>query len=424
MTSFTTQGLTTQGLQIGLLGCDRRVVDLLAEAVARGGRVVFACDVAERNVRMLVDRGLCPPDVPVSGSWEPLVDATQCDCVLVAADGWTDARGEGVRKLVQAGRRLVVSHPSTLSMLWAYEIDMIRADSGATVVPDLADRLHPFVARLRGLVEAGLAGASPLGNVDAIVMERRPEAFDRESVLRAFCRDADLLRAVAGDAKRLSTLGATPHASSLATLAVELSGPANVPVRWQAVRGEVPKARLSLLCERGSATIEIPDDPCGAWLAREAGIDGTVTDERSLAFDRPAAVLDLLSGPHAAGSPADAPEAIPPATWPDAARTIEYAETVPRSIAKGRAIDLHQEEFSEIGTFKGTMASLGCGIVLAGLLLLMLATLVGGIAREAGWEAGERVAGAWPWIVLAVLVAFRALQVIPLLIREPGRGHR
>jgi transcriptional regulator of acetoin/glycerol metabolism len=59
---------------------------------------------------------------------------------------------------VQAGRTLLVSHPATLSMLWAYELDMIRGDAGGRLIPFLPDRLHPFVARLRAEVEAGLAG--------------------------------------------------------------------------------------------------------------------------------------------------------------------------------------------------------------------------------------------------------------------------
>jgi hypothetical protein len=127
------------------------------------------------------------------------------------------------------------------------------------------------------------------------------------------------------------------------------------------------------------------------------------------AFDRGAVMLDELHRNRQATT-------ITPAAWSDAARAIELAETVPRSLAKGRAIDLHQEEFSELGTFRGTMASLGCGLVLAALMLLVLATLVGGVAREAGWEWGERIAGIWPQIVLAVLGLFLALQVLPLLI--------
>jgi hypothetical protein len=96
---------------------------------------------------------------------------------------------------------------------------------------------------------------------------------------------------------------------------------------------------------------------------------------------------------------------------------------VPRSLARGRAIDLHQEEFSELGTFKGTMASLGCGLVLAALFVLLIATLVGGIAREAGWDLGERIAGIWPLAVLTVLGLFLVLQLLPLLI-APAAGSK
>jgi len=130
-------------------------------------------------------------------------------------------------------------------------------------------------------------------------------------------------------------------------------------------------------------------------------------------------MLDRLAG-------AMPPSVIPPAAWPDAARAVELAETVPRSLARGRAIDLHQEEFSEIGTFRGTMASLGCGLVLAALLLLLLATLVGGVARAAGWPLGERLAAAWPQIVLVSLCIFLALQFLPLLVdagKPSGRSR-
>jgi hypothetical protein len=47
---------------------------------------------------------------------------------------------------------------------------------------------------------------------------------------------------------------------------------------------------------------------------------------------------------------------------------------------------------------------------------------VGGIAREAGWEWGERIAGIWPQVVLAVLGLFLALQVLPLLIGDGQSG--
>jgi hypothetical protein len=387
-------------MKLGLLGIDARIAEVVTAAIARGDVITIGCDLP----------GTGPLATAVTAvrdaSWESLLDAQVCDAVLVGGDDWNAARADGVRALVQAGRTLLLSHPLVLSMLWAYELDMIRGDSGATLIPFLPDRLHPFIRRLQERIEAGLAGADPLGPVETIMMERRLVDRSRDAVLRALAVDADLVRVLAGEPSRLSTLGAADADAAWNTLAVGFTGPTQVPVRWQVARGERPGLRIALMHAQGSTSVEIPDaSPHGA-ASPWTWIGGT---DESLPFDRGAVMLDEL---HRRRQPTP----IAPAAWSDAARAIELAETVPRSLAKGRAIDLHQEEFSELGTFRGTMASLGCGLVLAALMLLVLATLVGGVAREAGWEWGERIAGIWPHVVLAVLAVFLALQLLPLLI--------
>jgi predicted dehydrogenase len=393
-------------MKLGILGIDARIAEVVTAAAARGDTIAIGCDLPTAGPLSAV----VAADVPRDPSWESLLDPRACDAVLVGVDGWTDARADGVRALVQAGRTLLLSHPLVLSMLWAYELDMIRGDSGATLIPFLPDRLHPFIRRLQERIEAGLAGADPLGTVETIMMERRLVDRSRDAVLRALAVDADLVRVLAGDPSRLSTLGAANADAAWNTLAVGFSGPTQVPVRWQVVRGDRPGLRITLVHAQGSTAVDIPDDSPG----RSTHPDGATwtwsgDPAETLAFDRGAVMLEQLHG-------RSQPMTIAPAAWADAARAIELAETVPRSLAKGRAIDLHQEEFTEIGTFRGTMASLGCGLVLAALLVIVLATLVGGIAREAGWEWGERIAGIWPQVVLAVLGLFLALQVLPLLI--------
>lgn len=394
-------------MKLGLLGIDARIAQVVAAAATRGDTIAIGCELPTTGPLAR----LVAADVPRDPSWQSLLDPRVCDAVLVGRDGWNDGRADGVRALVQAGRTLLLSHPLSLSMLWAYELDMIRGDSGGRLIPFLPDRLHPFIRRLQERIEAGLAGASPLGAVETIMMERRLVDRSRDAVLRALAIDADLVRVLAGDPSRLSTLGAADADAAWNTLAVGLTGPSQVPVRWQVVRGDRPSLRITLNHAQGSCAVDIPDipdDPAAAtggrlpWIWSEDGSE-TVT------FDPGEVMLDVLHAPHLT-------TAVAPAAWSDAARAIELAETVPRSLAKGRAIDLHQEEFSELGTFRGTMASLGCGLVLAALLVLVLATLVGGIAREAGWEWGERLAGIWPQVVLAVLGLFLALQVLPLLI--------
>lgn len=404
-----------EAMKFGLLGIDAQIAWVLAAVRRRGDEIVVACDVAaDAPEAQLV------ANVPQADSWEALLDARSCDAVLVGGAGWNEVRAEAVRKLVQAGRTLVLAQPLELSMLWAYELDMIRKDSAARLIPILPDRLHPFIGRLRHEIEASLAGGGSVGTIETIELQRRMLDRSREQVLRQLARDADLVRVLVGDPRRLSTLGGSDLDTVWGTLSVGFNGAAHLPVRWQVMRGDAAGLTITMVGTSGTFTVEIPDGPGGEWTA-------TIRPEGStdrLSFDRGSTILNLVhKNETVAGQPAA--DGIQPAAWDDAARGIELAESVPRSVAKGRAIDLHQEEFSELGTFKGTMASLGCGLVLLGLLVLLLATLVGGIAKESGWEFGERIAGIWPVAVLVVLGLFLALQLLPLLINAspPAGGH-
>lgn len=394
-------------LKLGLLGGDTQIAAVVAAARATGDAIVLGCDLPAPETAAAD----FPPDIPRGDSWEPLLDDRTCDAVLVGADGWSDQRADAVRGLVQAGRMLLLAHPPMLSMLWAYELDMIRSDSRATLLPFLPDRLHPFIARLKAQVELAVADGHPLGRLETITLERRLPDRSRDAVLRQLARDADLVRVLGGDPERLATLGGTLE-TAWPTLAVELTGSQQVPVRWSVARGEVSSLRITLIQDRGSTSVTIPAHG-SAWVWE----DTTATAPPAPPpFDRGAVMLGLLRKACSPGNDSPPLTAIPTADWADAARTIELTETVPRSLTKGRAIDLHQEEFSEIGTFKGTMASLGCGIVLAALFVLILAALVGGIAKEAGWAFGERIASAWPGFVLTAFILFLVLQVLPMLI--------
>ena len=392
-------------MNLGLLGFDDATATLARAATRAGDRIGPVADA--------------PADAPLPAgarrvTWEDLLDADSCDAVAVAAGGWHEGRADAVRKLVQAGRTLLLVQPLDLSMLFAWELDMIRRDSGARLVPVLPERLCPPIGRLRGWI------ADRPGAVESIVLERRLADRSRDAVQRQFCRDADLVRVLVGAPTRLATLGSADGESAWSTLAVGLSSPGHPPARWQAAGPGGPALSVTAVAADGRATLEIdpPDTPGGATRWRWRDADGAEAGE----FDGAAAILDDL---HAGGQSDGAGDRVRPAGWEDAARGVELAETIPRSLAKGRAVDLHQEEFSEIGTFKGTMASLGCGIVLLALVVVVVATLVAGIARETGWELGERIAGAWPGLVLGAMALFLALQLLPALVggaREADRA--
>lgn len=384
------------GMRLGILGTDRWATSVATAAAARGDTLVSE---------------------PPSAGWEAFLDAATCDAVLVGSDGWSQVRSDAVRTLVQVGRPLVVSQPLELSMLWAWEIEMIRQDAGGLMVPILPTRLHPFVARLREVLETSLGGAGPLGGVESFVLERRQHDRSREAVLASLARDADLVRAVVGEPGRLSALGASIDDRVWNSLTVGFSGPALVPVRWQVVGGSEAALEITLRGGQGSVVLTLPDDP--AQPCRWSGTDGP---HGSPMFDPGQAVLQVLDAAlHPDGPRTPRASPLPPASWADAARAIELADTVPRSLTKGRAIDLHHEEFSELGTFRGTMASLGCGIILAALVLVVVAAIVGGVANELGWDVGGRIAGAWPILALVVLGGFLLLQLLPLLVADRRR---
>ncbi len=401
-------------MKIGILGCDDHILAVAVAAVEGGHTLSPAYDVPDA-----LPSALSGIDRQPREQWQSLLEDELCDAVLVGTDGWSEHRAEQLRTLVQAGRTILIGHPASLSMLWAYELDMILADSSSTVIPALATRHHPFIYSLKNLVEQSIAGNGPLGLVETLQFERRQHERDQESVLASFARDADIIRVLIGDPSRLMALGGGD--AGWANLAVGLSGPDQVSVRWEVAKGLTDKLTIQLICERGRLRIEIPEQACGVWTITQQ-TDADIPDPfpsfpaETSPFQPARVLLEILL--RAASSDADdrSNSLIPPASWPDAARTIELAETIPRSVKKGRGIDLHQEEFSELGTFRGTMASLGCGIIMAGLFILFLATLIGGVARAAGWDFGERLAAIWPYAILTTLILFLALQLLPFLL--------
>ena len=401
-------------MKIGILGCDDHILAIAVAAVEGGHSLSPAYDVPDALPSTLSGIDRQPRE-----QWQGLLEDELCDAVLVGTDGWNEHRAEQVRTLVQAGRTILIGHPASLSMLWAYELDMILADSSATVIPALATRHHPLIYSLKNLVEQSIAGNGPLGLIETLQFERRQPDRDQQSVLASFARDADLIRVLIGDPSRLMALGGGD--AGWASLAVGLSGPDQVSVRWEVAKGHTDELTIQLICERGRLRIEIPERACGVWTI----IQQTDTDipdplpsfpTDTSPFQPAHVLLEILLRTASSAAEEHSNLLIPPAWWPDAARTIELAETIPRSVKKGRGIDLHQEEFSELGTFRGTMASLGCGIITAGLFLLFVATLVGGVARAAGWSFGERLAAIWPYAILTTLILFLALQLLPFLL--------
>jgi myo-inositol 2-dehydrogenase/D-chiro-inositol 1-dehydrogenase len=123
------------------------------------------------------------------------------------------------------------------------------------------------------------------------------------------------------------------------------------------------------------------------------------TSQRYPTWDPAAAAVERLEQMAAGQQPSPA--------WVDACRAVELAETIDRSLAKGRTIELHLEDHSEQATFKGTMTSLGCGLLVVALVIMLLAAVAA--------RMGLPLARHWATALVVLLGLFLALQALRLV---------
>ena len=103
--------------------------------------------------------------------------------------------------------------------------------------------------------------------------------------------------------------------------------------------------------------------------------------------------------------------------WVDAARSTELTETIDRSLKRGRTVELYNEEYSEASTFKGLMSAIGCCLLVVGMLVVVVVGVLEDFLRR-----HVPLVPKWPYVLLAVLGAFLALQLLLLATRHPDLG--
>lgn len=399
-------------MQLALLGTDPDALALLTAAVAAGHDVVWLGEVRPEEateVRRLV------PHLGVSADWELLLDRSLADAVVVGqGTASTDLRAEQLKRLATDTAALLVVHPATNSVLTYYEVDMARRESGCIVRHYNPLAGHPVVAELAGWVRQG---HESVGRVVQVTCDRALAEPTREAVLGQFSRDAELLRAVLGDISSTSAIGPRDHASSYASLQVQMAVDGDVSARWSVAppAGEAQGARLALIGQRGTVTLSMSAGAASRdkWELRTEAAGGS--ESRPLpAWDPARASIDALG---AALASVDSTEAAAASTWETATEAMEVADAVELSLQKGKSVDVHHQKLTEQLAFRGTMAALGCGLLTLGLLVLVVMTMLGGV--EAVW--GQPLMPSWPLVLFGLLAVFLLLQAVPLLVgkRKP-----
>ncbi len=359
----------------------------------------IACDEQHELVFAMVEESeasrlrTLAPVVELRADWESLLSGQMADAVIVSRGRDEEVRADQLRKLIQADIPLLVSHPVQRSMLVCYELDMIRQESHCPIMPYSRLRFSSGYERFYHLVKDG--PESVLGELEQVIFERWLVDRTPDHVREEFARDMDLARPLAGELTRLAAMAPTSEPAGYANLGVQLSGPAGTLVRWSGGAVETnPGLRITVVGSRGRAVLHLLEGT-PTWNLNWAN-DGASGSEEFPPADGAARALDIAAR-------LVQREPVSP-DWQDSCRAIELADSIQRSLEKGRTVELHYEDYTEASTFKGTMTSLGCGLLWISSLILIIGVVAAGFRLP--------LADYWPHFLLVALGVFLLLQLL------------
>jgi predicted dehydrogenase len=342
------------------------------------------------------------PGIPRPGDFEAGLAMAAVEAVVVG--GALDDRGESLRRVAAAGLPAVCLHPPGEDAEAYYQVALSHEETGAIVVPNLPTRLHPGIDSLRGAIDG-----TELGMFRSLLIEWSAVPEDGDLAREVFPRLVDLVRALIGEIEAVTATGNPPGTRPTESLVVQMRGPDARHAEIRIETGPATPGRFVVKGAEGSLALEVdPDFEGTARVVRRTSRSGEGTTELA-PWDPHAAILAVLAGSIESPDQAIHPDLI------DATRAMELSEATVRSLRRGRTVDLHYEEISEAGTFKGVMTSVGCVLLMTVLAALPVA-LVG---PALGYPWTIYIAYAIP----PVLVIFVLMQLLRFAVRTPTQGE-
>ncbi|MBC8351799.1 MAG: hypothetical protein H8E66_07405 [Planctomycetes bacterium] len=398
-------------MRFALIGCNDdslRMVRAIADSKLHAIASIHNADEYREQLTHLA------PSAISSEHWESLLVSGEVDAVLVSPHSDAIVFEDQCRKLVQAGVPIIISHPIGDS-LFAYELEMMREEARGAIFAYSPGFGHPAFAQLAQLIEQG--ESSDIGAVEQLVIERHMSMRDRSSVLHVLAQDITLQRQLAGQISSIGAVGAEPGDTSLANLAVHVTGTTAVIGRWSV--GPVTddrEATITLVGTRGTAVVTAYAADRN-WTLCVGSIEHEFDshDDASRCIDQLEQVI--------------AESALPP-DWEAVCHDLDAMEQIERSLRRKRTIEFRRDAQNEEGAFKGIMSAGGCVVLMLALLLLMAFAIVEGfrmpmIDAGAVQESGEEVSRMhvllrlWPVYPLA---AFLLLQLLVFIAKKPKTG--
>jgi len=395
-------------MRLALLGCDDEWKAFLRDLPREHQLVaVFEAEGADLPLCALL------PDVQRSASWETLLVRDDIDVILVAspplrarADGFDPQalRIDQLKKLAQAGRALLVSHPAA-DLLDAYEIEMLRREGGGQLEPWFPGLNRPWL----DLWKAWELDTSPAGQIK-IEWQRQVKHDSANAVQIALVRDLLLIERLVGKLARVTALGVgSPRAANASwrMLSVQIESAAGTTIRWTTLpRTRELAARVAVVSGERDYELQVSSDIAAPWQVRDSvnSWDGNETRDTLAWFERGEHLTD-----------ADAANA-----WLEACRSLETLAAVTKSLDRARTIELSATEQTEEHQFKGVMASAGCLVLMLILFALGIAALVEGLQLPLRNSPIWRM---WPVLLILLTVCFLAMQFLQGVIQKPAENQ-
>ena len=324
---------------------------------------------------------------------EELLQHRLADVVVVSSSEYEEERLEPMRRLVQQAIPTIAAHPVVVSLLLYYELDMIRRETDCPLLAFSPSRWHPATKRLVELA----SDDGPFAGSNQLVIERAIVDPSLQPTIEAFIFDVALARTICGDLDRIVAMSPGSD-GDYRNLGVQLSGAHGSMVQWSAVAANDDHgATVTLRAATGSAKLTAPDDLTAwslQWHTPQQDHNETFA-EFDAAEEAIGRIEQMIAGTRQGSE------------WAVAAQDVEIAASIERSLKKGRTVELFAEDYSEEGTFKGTMAWVGCAL----LMLVALMVLAAGIAEELGMPMAHYI----PHLAFGLLATFLVLQTLRLV---------
>jgi len=280
---------------------------------------------------------------------EDLVGDNSIDAVLVG--GSAPVILDAIRQLAAAGQQVIFLPDAAQGSTFLYELSLIRDDNHVPLHPAAWWCFDPAIRQAREQVHSGPSVA--LLQMQRVLPVAGTPVLPLSDIDRALLMDLLLLRWLGGDYDQVTSLPTGVSESGRLGQSVKLAGRSLPEAVWEIRGGPVAECRLTGHGAAGPWYLEW-DTGARQWRFHDAS--RTVEGDRETALR---ASLDALNSDQAL-------------SWSGLVKGFETLDATHRSVTRRRTIELHFESMSERAIFKTQMTAIGCSVLMATLVLVLV----------------------------------------------------